>query len=263
MCGSVGSWKPQSFGALDVTVSRSWRFERQTREIHPITKIRSSAITLLQRVRAGGGVAAEVAPGRGRGHRVLPALWAQRDRRAHVHAAAHVQGGRCRDQGLGMTLQDGGACANATAKDWLLRWPCRCCCCCCNLSRVHTNGGGPAISSWVLACAESEGPPQPAPAVRAAPHQGGHHQRGAGARRKQEVALLSHHPCQLLPPETASGHWCVQLPGDSSPVCSTHAAAAPAAAPGPARASSVSIVSNPALSAPCKPWRRPSRCATT
>jgi hypothetical protein len=93
-----------------------------------------------------------MAPGRSRRHRVLPPLWPQRDRRAHVHAAAHVQGGRCRDQG--MTLQGGGACANATAKDWLLCWPCRCCCCCCfdNLSRVHTNGGGPAISTWVWAC---------------------------------------------------------------------------------------------------------------
>lgn len=46
----------------------------------------------LQGVRARGGVAPEVAVGRGCGHRVLPALRAQRDRRAHVHAAQHVQG---------------------------------------------------------------------------------------------------------------------------------------------------------------------------
>ncbi len=49
-------------------------------------------LRLRQGVRAGSGVAADVADGRRGGHRVLPPLRAQRNRRAHVHAAAHVQG---------------------------------------------------------------------------------------------------------------------------------------------------------------------------
>jgi len=44
------------------------------------------------RLRAGRGLAAALEDGRGGGHGVLPALRAQRDRRAQVHAAADVPG---------------------------------------------------------------------------------------------------------------------------------------------------------------------------